>query len=207
MEEKEVLEKNPPILQFLGGLWTISTYSTITQQYMFVGKWPEQEDAIKDFYTWVDAHEESLKKLSSKAPKAPSNVVSLPIAAKASTASAKASTASAKASAKASTAKASAKAHSFEVGDILVHRISYSMTLVSFYEVIATSGKATLTVRQVDSEVVQGDGYQGRKNPIPGSFLEGEEAFKVRAKKEQAKIKNKHCPKWDGSPEYFNTLD
>jgi len=101
-----------------------------------------------------------------------------------------------------------------KVGDILVSSWGYSMILNSWYQVVKRTAK-TVTVREICSKTVNGNGFQGESMPIPDQFHVGANADVFHSKKlhhngDRPFIKMtdyEYAYLWDGTPEPFDHLD
>jgi hypothetical protein len=97
--------------------------------------------------------------------------------------------------------------HGLKVGDIVVQTTSYEMTSQTFYEVMEVSGKATVIVQMIDSEIstVSEHASSGKAMPKPGSY-QGQ-PITCRANGVGVKIKSRKAERWDGKPMYVSFFD
>ena len=96
-----------------------------------------------------------------------------------------------------------------QIGTIYCTTYGYSMTLVSFHQVVRRSGN-TIYTRELNTST-NGDkksGYQaGYKSAIPNSFRTTREN-RSRIKDEKfAKIDGQYGMVWNGEPQWFDTMD
>ena len=97
--------------------------------------------------------------------------------------------------------------HSLETGMILVAQWGYSMSLVDFYEVVATTAGG-VTLEEIGSTTVSGTaGYSG--TVVADASVRKGKFFKVRANHEnRVKISDSSRARvWNGAPCYFNQMD
>ena len=103
-------------------------------------------------------------------------------------------------------------AHTLKVGDILCSQWGYSMTIVSWYQVVATTPKMVI-VHELRSIIVDGDGMRGMSMPIPNAFVEpscawAEVEFSRRVVDGYVRINSSESAKlWDGEPKYHDHWD
>lgn len=99
-----------------------------------------------------------------------------------------------------------------EVGDIFYSSWGYSMTFVDYYQVVGFKGAKTLIVKQICSNIVDGDHFTGQSVAVKDSFA-SDDLYQLRMGKSMyfsGKLRgnNSHTVyAWDGKPKYFNTLD
>ena len=86
-------------------------------------------------------------------------------------------------------------------GDILYTSWGYDQTNVDFYEVIEVLGDKMIKVREVASDVVDGDGMYQNVVAVPGKYVGPEMKVKV-TQGDNAKIDGHYAHKWDGKPKH-----
>ncbi len=91
------------------------------------------------------------------------------------------------------------------VGDIFSVSWGATMTFVDYYQVIELVGNSSAVVQQLQSEIVDGDGWSGHRMPIKDNFA-GKQ-FKIRVNGKSAKIDGHYANIWNGRPGYFNSMD
>lgn len=103
--------------------------------------------------------------------------------------------------------------HTLAVGDILYSSWGYSMTIVNWYQVIAVTPKM-VTVAEIHSFIVDGDGMRGTSMPIPNAFVEKrydwDEVKFSRLVKDDRYIQineSETARRWDGEPKYHDHWD
>lgn len=76
----------------------------------------------------------------------------------------------------------------FSVGQVLVATYGYEQTNVNFYQVVATPGKATVEIREIQGVKATADvGMMGTCLPVPGAFV-GEAKRKRVSSRGEVKI-------------------
>lgn len=104
------------------------------------------------------------------------------------------------------------KAGNFKAGDILYCSFGYNMTIVNFYEVVATSGKTVVVLSGLATQTLTGDArYQGTIIPDPRRIRVGE-LLNKRTTTSGGSIRVKLTDSqraylWDGKAKYFNRID
>lgn len=110
------------------------------------------------------------------------------------------------------TATKTTPAHTLKVGDILCSQWGYSMSLVGWYQVVATTPKM-VTVHEIHSKIVDGDGARGTSIPVPNAFIIPsygwqQAEFNRRVIDGYVKINSSEYAKlWDGEPKYHDHWD
>jgi len=96
----------------------------------------------------------------------------------------------------------------FKIGDVLYNSWGYDQTNVSFFEVVGLVGKASIEIRPIASDVVEGsEGFMSESVvPVPGSFSDDCPVMRKRVDKWGAvdiyKASYGRARKWDGRPKY-----
>jgi hypothetical protein len=94
-------------------------------------------------------------------------------------------------------------------GDICYTSWGYSMTLVDFYEVIATT-PSSITLKELKTKVVKGSAMQGYIMPVIGEYDSHGETVKARKNKYgRYKLKGKYGAsvyKWDNKEKYVDRM-
>lgn len=103
--------------------------------------------------------------------------------------------------------------HTLAVGDILYSSWGYDMTIVNWYQVVAVTPKM-VTVAEIRSRIVSGDGMRGTSMPIPNALVEKRYDWdKVRFSrlvKDDRYIQineSETARRWDGEPKYHDHWD
>ena len=103
--------------------------------------------------------------------------------------------------------------HTFKVGDILYSSWGYSMTIVNWYQVIAVTPKM-ITVAEIESRLVDGDGMRGTSKPLPLAFkrkhYDWDAVQFTRKVKDDRYIQineSETAQRWDGEPKYHDHWD
>ena len=101
--------------------------------------------------------------------------------------------------------------NTFKVGDILSSSWGYSMTIVSWYQVIKVTPK-TITVKEIEAKIIDGNGMHGESIPVPNLFskrgLYPEQSFTRKVKGDYININESQTAWiWDGNPKYHNHWD
>ena len=103
--------------------------------------------------------------------------------------------------------------HTLAVGDILYSSWGYDMTIVNWYQVVAVTPKM-VTVAEIRSRIVAGDGMRVTSMSIPNAFVEKREYLdKVRFSrlvKDDRYIQineSETARRWDGEPKYHDHWD
>ena len=100
----------------------------------------------------------------------------------------------------------------FKVGDVLVSRWGYGMTIIYFYKVVKIS-KTNCWLQRMEGKIVEAidEGFSGRV--IAGEIKKDSKPFMRKLKayidgEDYVKISSyERAIKWDGKPKYFNELD
>lgn len=95
-----------------------------------------------------------------------------------------------------------------KIGDIFVSSWGYSMTLVSWYQVVRFTPKKAV-LRELNAKIVDGDGFAGQCMPVFEIQSTKDTKFISKTITENGiKINNyEYARKWDGEPMHFNHLD
>lgn len=93
-------------------------------------------------------------------------------------------------------------------GTIYVNSFGYDMTLVDYYQVVRRSNK-TIYLKRIESKIVDGDGYAGKKMPVKDKFTDDEVIRSVLSGNGSwiRLGKDGRARLWDGEADYFNTMD
>lgn len=97
-----------------------------------------------------------------------------------------------------------------KVGDILTVSWGYDQTNVNFYQVVGTSGKRTVDIREIASKVVSDDGPSTHVVAMKDDFLSPRSDTDKRGRVMTKRVSNGHvkvfsfasATLWDGSPCY-----
>lgn len=99
------------------------------------------------------------------------------------------------------------------IGDILLDKWGYSMTINSFYQVTRKTAKCVFA-REIKNRIVTGAGFTGEEEAIPDAFLEGDKGKERRFTPRgdyfayAYSVGSRHTArKWDGQPTYYNSMD
>lgn len=93
----------------------------------------------------------------------------------------------------------------FKPGAILHASWGYSMTINTYYEIVKRTNK-TVYVVEIGKKKVDGDGWTGHEVAVPEQ--KGKTVYSGRIKPDKSvTIDKKHCRLWDGSSNYYNSLD
>jgi hypothetical protein len=103
--------------------------------------------------------------------------------------------------------KPAATPRNVKVGDIFYASWGYSMTLVSYYQVVELIGAQSVRVREIQKTHVSGDGWQCHVRPVKDSFYSNSDEFTVRVTGTSAKIDGHFAQLDDGKPHYENHAD
>ena len=92
----------------------------------------------------------------------------------------------------------------YHIGDIAVQVFSYNARYVHFYKILDIKGK-TITVRELEKEIVSDDGYGQNGTCIPtDKFSERSKEIKCRVgSRHGLRIEGGYTYKWNGKPEQF----
>lgn len=93
----------------------------------------------------------------------------------------------------------------FKPGAILHASWGYSMTINTYYEIVKRTNK-TVYVVEIGKKKVDGDGWTGHEVAVPEQ--KGKTVYSGRIKPDKSvTIDKKYCRLWDGSSNYYNSLD